>query len=87
MNTNALENMISALKVTRTIASEMGGHFSEFIEPLATIISTEPTNLMHMKISSTVRHEATRLVSPLIFCCPNNPARVTLLKALMPHIA
>lgn len=40
-----------------------------------------------MKLSSTVRREATRLVSPLIFCCPSNPAKVVLLKAMMPHIA
>lgn len=87
MNTTALENMISALKVTRSIATEMGGHFSEYIEPLVHIISSEPTNLMSLKLSSTVRQESTRLCSALIFCCPTNEAKVTLLKALMPHIA
>jgi hypothetical protein len=34
MNTTALQSMISALKVTRSIASEMGVHFADFIEPI-----------------------------------------------------
>lgn len=84
MNTAALENMISALKVTRSIATEMGAHFSDFIEPLVHVITT---NLMHLKLSSTVRQEATRLCSPLIFCCATPANRVHLFKVLMPHIA
>lgn len=52
MNTTALESMISALKVTRSIATEMGVHFAEFIEPIVQIIMT---NLIHMKLSMTVR--------------------------------
>lgn len=84
MNTAALENMISALKVTRSIATEMGAHFSDFIEPLVHVLTT---NLMHLKLSSTVRQEATRLCSPLIFCCPTPANRVHLFKVLMPHIA
>jgi hypothetical protein len=84
MNTTALENMITALKVTRSIATEMGSHFSDFIEPLVTVITSK---LMHLSLSSTARQEATRLCSPLIFCCPTNQQKVQLFKMLMPHIA
>ena len=84
MNTTALENMISALKVTRSIATEMGSHFSEFIEPLVNIITTK---LIDLKLSSTVRQEATRMCSSLLFCCPTNEQKVQLLKVIMPHIA
>jgi hypothetical protein len=84
MNTTALENMITALKVTRSIATEMGSHFSDFIDPLVQVITTK---LMHLNLSSTARQEATRLCSALIFCSPTNPHKVHLFKLLMPHIA
>lgn len=84
MNTTALENMITALKVTRSIATEMGSHFSEFIEPLVNVITDK---LISLKLSSTVRQEATRMCSALLFCCPTNEQRVQLLRILMPHIA
>ena len=84
MNTTALENMISAVKVTRSIAQEMGSHFEEYIEELAKLITSD---LIHNKFSSSVRKEATRMCSSLIFCCSNNTQRVELLKMFMPHIA
>ena len=84
MNTTALENMISAVKVTRSIAQEMGSHFEEYIEELARLITSD---LIHNKFSSSVRKEATRMCSSLIFCCSNNTHRVDLLRMFMPHIA
>ena len=84
MNTTALENMISAVKVTRSIAQEMGSHFEEYIEELAKLITSD---LIHNKFSSSVRKEATRMCSSLIFCCSNNTQRVELLRMFMPHIA
>lgn len=84
MNTTALENMISAVKVTRSIAQEMGSHFEEYIEELAKLITSD---LIHNKFSSSVRKEATRMCSSLIFCCSNNTQRVDLLRMFMPHIA
>ena len=84
MNTTALENMISAVKVTRSIAQEMGSHFEEYIEELARLITSD---LIHNKFSSSVRKEATRMCSSLIFCCSNNTQRVDLLRMFMPHIA
>ena len=84
MNTTALENMISAVKVTRSIAQEMGSHFEEYIEELARLITSD---LIHNKFSSSVRKEATRMCSSLIFCCSNNTQRVELLRMFMPHIA
>ena len=84
MNTTALENMISAVKVTRSIAQEMGSNFEEYIEELAKLITSD---LIHNKFSSSVRKEATRMCSSLIFCCSNNIQRVELLKMFMPHIA
>ena len=84
MNTTALENMISAVKVTRSISQEMGSHFEEYIEELAKLITSD---LIHNKFSSSVRKEATRMCSSLIFCCSNNTQRVDLLRMFMPHIA
>ena len=84
MNTTALENMISAVKVTRSIAQEMGSHFEEYIAELAKLITSD---LMHNKFSSSVRKEATRMCSSLIFCCSNNTQRVELLRMFMPQIA
>ena len=84
MNTTALENMISAVKVTRSIAQEMGSHFEEYIEELAKLITSD---LIHNKFSSSVRKEATRMCSSLIFCCSNNTQRVELLRMFMPYIA
>ena len=84
MNTTALENMISAVKVTRSIAQEMGSHFEEYIEELARLITSD---LIHNKFSSSVRKEATRMCSSLIFCCSNNTQRVDLLRMFMHHIA
>ena len=84
MNTTALENMISAVKVTRSIAQEMGSNFEEYIEELAKLITSD---LIHNKFSSSVRKEATRMCSSLIFCCSNNTQRVDLLRMFMPHIA
>jgi hypothetical protein len=84
MNTTALQSMISALKVTRSIASEMGVHFADFIEPIVQIVTT---NLIHLKLSMTVRKEATRMCSALIFCCPTNGHKQQLLRIVMPQIA
>lgn len=84
MNTTALQSMISALKVTRSIASEMGAHFADFIEPIAEVITS---SLIHLKLSMTVRQEATRMCSALIFSCPTNQHKQQLLRAFMPHIA
>jgi|LakMenEpi03Oct11_1017367.scaffolds.fasta_scaffold05932_1 hypothetical protein len=62
----------------------MGSHFEAYIEELAKLITSD---LIHNKYSSSVRKEATRMCSSLIFCCSNNTQRVELLRMFMPHIA
>jgi hypothetical protein len=69
MNTTALENKIDAIRVTSAVASALGIHFFEYVEPIATLVVGE---LIHDKFSSSVRKMSTKLCAPLLECCPSH---------------
>lgn len=71
MNTTALENKIDAIRVTSAVASALGTHFFEYVEPIANLVVQE---LIHDKYSSSVRKGSTKLCAPLIECCPTADA-------------
>lgn len=38
MNTTALENKIDAIRVTNSVASALGVHFVDYVEPIAQLV-------------------------------------------------
>jgi hypothetical protein len=68
MNTTALENKINAVQIISSLAQVLGPIFIDFVEPVAKLIVDE---LIHDKLSSTVRKEAARTCAVLLNCVPD----------------
>jgi hypothetical protein len=81
MNTTALENKINAVQIICALAQVLGPIFIDFVEPIAKLLSEE---LIHDKLSSTVRKEAAKTCAVLLGCIPDQQHQVTLLKMLLP---
>ena len=79
MNTVALENKLSAIQTVGAIAQKLGPIFFPYVEVVSLAVVNE---LIHDKISSSVRKAATKLCSVLLDCCPD-----TLLLLLLPQIS
>lgn len=84
MNTTALENKIDAIRVTSSVASALGVHFFDYVEPVAKLVVEQ---LIHDKFSSSVRKNSTKLCAPLLECCPGPDSQIKLLHVLLPRIA
>lgn len=84
MNTTALENKIDAIRVTNSVASALGVHFVDYLEPIAQLVIQQ---LVHDKFSSSVRKNSSKLCATLLECCPDPTIKVKLLHLFLQHIA
>lgn len=82
MNTTALENKLNAISIIRSLAQEMGKSFFEHAAPVVQLITED---LMHDKLSQSVRKEATKALAPLLHSTPDDESMKTLFKALLPQ--
>lgn len=83
MNTTALENKLNAVQIIRSLAQEMKYHFADYVDPVTQLIVSE---LMHDKLSSTVRKEATKTCAALIGCLREQADQQRVLKVVLPQI-
>jgi hypothetical protein len=84
MNTTALENKIDAIRVTNSVASALGVHFVDYVEPIAQLAIEQ---LIHDKFSSSVRKNSSKLCATLLECCPDPMIKVKLLHLCLQHLA
>lgn len=84
MNTVALENKLSAIQTVGAIAQKLGPIFFPYVEVVSLAVVNE---LIHDKISSSVRKAATKLCSVLLDCCPDTETQKKLLLLLLPQIS
>jgi hypothetical protein len=84
MNTTALENKVNATQIIGAIAQVLGPIFIDYVEPTLQLIISE---LMHNKLSSTIRKESTKTCAVLLDCLSSKDDQVKLLRLILPEIA
>lgn len=61
----------------------LGPVFVDYVEPITALLISD---LLHDKLSSTVRKEAAKLCSILLNCLPDRSMQIKFLKMVLPHI-
>lgn len=84
MNTHALEAKINAINIIGNVAMALGKNFKDYLETVSQLCVTE---LIHDKLSSSVRKSSTKLCAVLLDCCADKEQQIKLLHVFLPHIA
>lgn len=80
MNSTALENKINAVTIIRSMAIELKKNFFEFVDPTATLITSE---LLHDQYSSQIRKQAAKSCAALLDCIDDSEQMKALLHAFL----
>ena len=84
LNTHALENKLSSVNIIRSLASKLGKHFAQYLDQVASVYAK---TLVHDKVASGLRKEATKTLSVLLGCCETQEKMLELLQMFLPEFA